>query len=77
MDMDIDVEHLKNLIKTKDAPALKQYMQRYGLEIRDNKIIASHTKVKEFADYWDKRQLVRKTLLNSAYGALLNEHCRF
>ena len=26
---------------------------------------------------WDKRQLVRKILLNSAYGALLNEHCRF
>lgn len=28
-------------------------------------------------DYFDKRQLVRKILLNSAYGALLNEHCRF
>jgi len=28
-------------------------------------------------DYYDKRQLVRKILLNSAYGALLNEHCRF
>lgn len=32
---------------------------------------------KEDVDYWDKRQLVRKILLNSAYGALLNEHCRF
>jgi DNA polymerase elongation subunit (family B) len=31
----------------------------------------------EDRDYWDKRQLVRKILLNSAYGALLNEHCRF
>ena len=31
----------------------------------------------EEKDYWDKRQLVRKILLNSAYGALLNEHCRF
>jgi DNA polymerase elongation subunit (family B) len=28
-------------------------------------------------DYYDNRQLVRKILLNSAYGALLNEHCRF
>jgi len=28
-------------------------------------------------DYYDKRQLVRKILLNSAYGALLNAHCRF
>ena len=32
---------------------------------------------KEDIEYWDKRQLVRKILLNSAYGALLNEHCRF
>jgi DNA polymerase elongation subunit (family B) len=32
---------------------------------------------KEDQEYWDKRQLVRKFLLNSAYGALLNEHCRF
>ena len=31
----------------------------------------------EDKEYWDKRQLVRKILLNSAYGALLNEHCRF
>jgi DNA polymerase elongation subunit (family B) len=28
-------------------------------------------------EYFDKRQLVRKILLNSAYGALLNAHCRF
>jgi DNA polymerase elongation subunit (family B) len=28
-------------------------------------------------EYWDKRQLVRKILLNSLYGALLNSHCRF
>ena len=27
--------------------------------------------------FYDKRQLVRKILLNSAYGALLNVHCRF
>jgi DNA polymerase elongation subunit (family B) len=31
----------------------------------------------EDREYWDKRQLVRKILLNSAYGALLNAHCRF
>jgi len=27
--------------------------------------------------FWDKRQYVRKILLNSLYGALLNSHCRF
>ena len=32
---------------------------------------------KEEQEFYDKRQLVRKILLNSAYGALLNAHCRF
>jgi DNA polymerase elongation subunit (family B) len=32
---------------------------------------------KEDQEYWDKRQLVRKINLNSAYGALLNAHCRY
>lgn len=27
--------------------------------------------------FWDQRQLVRKILLNSLYGALLNESCKF
>ena len=27
--------------------------------------------------YWDKMQLVKKILLNSLYGAILNQHCRF
>lgn len=35
------------------------------------------TSVKSEQEYWDKRQLVRKILLNSLYGALLNMHCRF
>lgn len=32
---------------------------------------------KDEQEFLDKRQLVRKILLNSAYGALLNAHCRF
>jgi DNA polymerase elongation subunit (family B) len=34
------------------------------------------TDPKEIA-FWDKRQLVKKILLNSLYGAILNPHCRF
>jgi len=34
-------------------------------------------KNEEERQFYDKRQLVRKILLNSAYGALLNIHCRF
>jgi DNA polymerase elongation subunit (family B) len=52
-------------------------MTLHNLVIKDGKIVSSAEKVKEFTEYWDKRQLVRKILLNSAYGALLNEHCRF
>lgn len=46
----------------------------------DRKIMQQKLKESTTGDereYWDKRQLVRKILLNSAYGALLNEHCRF
>jgi len=46
----------------------------------DRKIMQRNLKesaTQEDREYWDKRQLVRKILLNSAYGALLNEHCRF
>jgi hypothetical protein len=32
---------------------------------------------KEDIAFWDKRQLVKKILLNSLYGAILNKHCRF
>jgi DNA polymerase elongation subunit (family B) len=31
----------------------------------------------EEVEYWDKRQLVKKINLNSLYGAILNEGCRF
>jgi DNA polymerase elongation subunit (family B) len=46
----------------------------------DRKVMQKNLKestTQEDREYWDKRQLVRKILLNSAYGALLNEHCRF
>ena len=43
-------------------PQWKQAKESYGTDMYE---------------YYDKRQLVRKILLNSAYGALLNEHCRF
>ena len=33
--------------------------------------------VKEQIAFWDKRQLVKKINLNSLYGAVLNQYCRF
>jgi len=34
-------------------------------------------KIKDEAEYWDVQQYLRKILLNSLYGALLNPYCRF
>lgn len=48
------------------------------LVIRDNTIFHKNsTFVNEMHEFWDKRQLVKKILLNSLYGALLNAGSRF
>jgi DNA polymerase elongation subunit (family B) len=73
----MDVSHIKKLISEKNIHELKLYMDTHNLIIRNGKITASAETISKFKEYWDKRQLVRKILLNSAYGALLNEHCRF
>ncbi len=45
---------------------------------RDGKWFAEDAKyAKARASYWKMMQQIRKILLNSLYGALLNKHCRF
>ena len=45
--------------------------------MQQNKKKAIEDGDKEQISYWDKRQLVKKINLNSLYGALLNQGCRF
>ena len=52
-------------------------LTRWYSDRKDMQKKLKQSTTKEDIEYWDKRQLVRKILLNSAYGALLNEHCRF
>lgn len=52
-------------------------LTRWYTERKSTQKLAKEAKDKSEFEYYDKRQLVRKILLNSAYGALLNEHCRF
>ncbi len=52
-------------------------LSRWYSERKDIQKKAKEAYGTDMYDYYDKRQLVRKILLNSAYGALLNEHCRF
>ena len=51
------------------------YAERQVMQQNKKKAIESGDK--EEISYWDKRQLVKKINLNSLYGALLNQGCRF
>ena len=51
------------------------YAERKEMQAKLKTAIAAGNKIEE--EYWDKRQLVKKILLNSLYGAILNAGCRF
>jgi DNA polymerase elongation subunit (family B) len=51
------------------------YAERKEMQAKLKVAIGAGNKIEE--EYWDKRQLVKKILLNSLYGAILNAGCRF
>ena len=51
------------------------YSERKEMQDKLKEAIAAGNKIEE--EYWDKRQLVKKINLNSLYGAILNNGCRF
>jgi DNA polymerase elongation subunit (family B) len=51
------------------------YKERKEMQAKLKECIQAGNKIEE--EYWDKRQLVKKILLNSLYGAILNPGCRF
>lgn len=71
----------EEVVETGDVARIKQYMVDYRLKLDGNKIVPIDDVVKsEYkaqADFWNQRQQARKILLNSLYGALLNEALRF
>lgn len=72
------LKHLKTLIADKNISAIKEYMTLHNLKIEDGKIVpVDKAEYKAKFVFWDQRQHARKILLNSLYGALLNEACRF
>jgi hypothetical protein len=62
----IDINELKSILNTKDPNLIASYIKKNNLKINDNKIIADNETIKRFSEFYDKRQLVRKILLNSA-----------
>lgn len=69
---------LKELIQEGHKKRVVQYMNQHNLMVKDGKAIHRDQKdLKRVIGFWDKRQLVKKINLNSAYGALLNAGSRF
>ena len=52
------------------------FAERRQLQAKAKALKGNPDKVEEY-DYWDKRQLIKKIVLNSTYGAILNEGSRF
>jgi hypothetical protein len=73
-----DIKDLKGFIKSGNKVAVKWLMNAHSLIVKDGKLVAQD---KSSADYykgfWHQRQQARKILLNSLYGALLNESMKF
>lgn len=69
---------LKEIVADGHSKRVVQYMNQHNLMVKDGKAIHRHQKdLKRIIGFWDKRQLVKKINLNSAYGALLNAGSRF
>lgn len=70
---------LAELIAEGHKKRVVQYMNQHNLEVKENgkAIHRDQALLKRVVSFWDKRQLVKKINLNSAYGALLNAGSRF
>ncbi len=69
---------LKEIISEGHKKRVVQYMNQHNLMVKEGKAIHRDQKLlKLIVAFWDKRQLVKKINLNSAYGALLNAGSRF
>lgn len=78
--MEYDVNHLNELVRNRDVKAIKSFMEKHDLILDGRSIVPKKDAAKNLkiqSDYWNQRQQAVKILLNSLYGALLNEGCLF
>lgn len=72
---------IRELFETRDLKAIAAFIKENDLVIRDGKLFPRDDEAKKYCQsrvgFWDQRQQARKILLNSLYGALLNEALRF
>lgn len=72
-----DIRVLPNLIKEGNADVILALINEHDLQIVDGKLKADKAKAAFNEGFWNQRQQARKILLNSLYGALLNESMKF
>lgn len=66
--MSYDPNYLEDLISQENVDEIKSYMEQYDLILDGNKIIPKPDMIKAFKkeyEFLDKRQHIRKILLNS------------
>lgn len=75
------METLQDLIKARDVEGIRAFMKEHNLVLDGTKIVpkddVAKKRLTELKSFWNQRQQARKILLNSLYGALLNEALRF
>jgi len=65
------------IFRTDEIGVIPGLLERWYAERQDMQANKKKATTVADIDYWDKRQLIKKINLNSLYGALLNNGCRF
>ena len=76
----VEFAELPDFIKSGDMDAIQMLVSDGAIRIDGDRIFIEEPFIKEAYGhmvFWNQRQQARKILLNSLYGALLNEGCRF
>lgn len=62
----MDIGELYDVIDQQDPKKLYDFMKANDLYLENGKLVAKDkNRIHDFIEYWDKRQLVRKIMLNS------------
>ena len=72
MEKEYSFESINNFLNQQDFVGLKLYMEEHNLEIKNNKIVPKTEYYAKQAEFWDRRQLIKKVGLNSLYGSIGN-----
>ena len=73
---DYDVKVVKQLVSEKNYPELAKYMKEHGLVIKGGKVKSKNIEwLESNQKLYDLMQYIKKIVINSSYGSLLNCSC--